>query len=151
MRVQFVNDPSPVWDEIRSYLMDDGGMLVSEGPFIAVFDGEKMAGAFYVRPWSAFCMELHGGVHPDYWGRGVEVCSIAGRFLFTYTPCLKIVAIIPEYNKLMRRCVQKAGMKEEGRIKKAFLKYFKLHDLIVYGASKRDIFSEQRPIISGVS
>ena len=104
-----------------------------------------MAGAFHVKPWSDHCYEIHGGVHPDYWGRGVEVVGFAGKVLFAGTPCLKIVAIIPEFNRLMRRCVQKLGMKQEGVITKSFLKWMKMHDQYVYGMTKteaRKLFPE---------
>lgn len=117
---------------------DDNGGLLDTGQFIGVFDGEKMAGAFLIKPWNTHCYEIHGGVHPDYWGRGQEVCEVMGRALFAGTPCLKIVAIIPVFNRLMIRCVEKIGMKREGTIRKAFLKHMKLHDLCVYGITKQE-------------
>lgn len=139
MKTKPITDPSPVWDKISQYLVDDGGELVTYGDFLGVFDGDKMAGAFLIKRWNDYCFEIHGGVHPDYWGRGVEICRLLGLSLFYGSPCLKIVAIIPEFNRLMRRCVQKAGMHEEGIIKKSFIKWMRMHDQYIYGATKGDI------------
>jgi RimJ/RimL family protein N-acetyltransferase len=139
MHAQFITNPWPVWIPIRDKLCDDNGELSTDGPMIGAFDGERLAGAFLIKRWTEFTYELHGGVHPDYWGKGVEIFDLIGRALFAGTPCLKILAIIPEFNLLTRRCVLKCGMKEEGRIRKAFVKHFRLHDLIVFGICKSEI------------
>ena len=139
MIVKPISDPTPVWSEIRTYLVDDNNELETFGNFIGVFEDEKMAGAFLVKPLNTHCYEIHGGVHPEFWGRGAEICNLMGRSLFVGTPCLKIIAIIPEFNRLMRKCVQKAGMREEGVIRKSFLKYMRLHDQYLYGICKSEI------------
>lgn len=136
MIARFIKNPFCVWNEIKSYLSDDGGKLIETGTFIGVFEGDEMAGAFLVKPWNDFCYEVHGGVAKKYWGRGPEVCREMGIFLFQSTPCLKIVAIIPEFNRLMRAAVQKVGMQPEGVITKAFMKRYRLHDLYIYGITK---------------
>ena len=140
MIVKWVNDPSPVWDKIKNYMTDDTNELVKKGMFLGVFDENKrMAGAFLVKPWSTFCYETHGGVRPDYWGVGAEVCYQMGLFIFRTTPCIKIVSIIPAFNKLMRKCVQSIGMREEGVINKAFVRKMKAHDLHVYGITRGEV------------
>jgi RimJ/RimL family protein N-acetyltransferase len=144
MIAQFTDNPYPVWDRIRSRLSDDYGNLATSGDFIAVYDEGRMAGAFLIKRWNEHCYEVHGGVHPDYWGRGPEVCELMGRALFAGTPCLKLVAIIPEFNRLMRRCVEKVGMKQEGIVTKSFLKWMKLHDQIVYGVTKGEAKCRQQ-------
>ena len=138
--VQSIGSPLPVWNEIKSWMTDDAGGLETEGNFLGVFDGETMAGAFLIKPWSEFCYEIHGGVHPDYWGQGKQICLTLGWGLFQSTPCLKIVAIIPEFNRLMRKCVKAAGLKKEGVISKAYVKNMKAHDLYIYGISRGDGF-----------
>jgi RimJ/RimL family protein N-acetyltransferase len=139
MEAKWVKDPSEVWDRIKYSMTDDNSELVTEGLFIAVFDQDKMAGAFLVKPWSDVCFEIHGGVHPDYWGKGVQVCEVMGRALFTGTSCIKIVAAVPEYNRLMRSCLRRIGMRNEGIVTKAFLKNFRLHDLYLYGICKSQV------------
>ena len=135
LETKFIKDPFPVWDEIKIYLSDDGGELIQSGTFIGVFENE-MAGAFLVKPWTDYCYEVHGGVAKKYWGRGPEICKAMGVFLFQKTPCLKIVAIIPEFNQLMRLTVRKIGMKQEGIITKSFMKRFRMWDQYVYGITK---------------
>ncbi len=144
MRGAFIDDPYPVWNAIKGRLADDNGSLVTVGDFLGIFDGERMAGAFLIKRWNGYCYELHGGVHPDYWGKGPEIVELAGRVLFAATPCLKIVAIIPEFNRLMRRCVERLGMKQEGIVTKSFLKWMKLHDQYIYGVTKGEARCLQR-------
>jgi len=136
--VKWIKDPSPVWDAVKLYMVDDNNYLNYSGQFAGVFYNEKMAGAFKVRKLNEYCYEIHGGVHPDFWGNGPKICEALGRALFSQTPCLKIIAIIPEFNKLMRKCVQSIGMKQEGVIKKSYLKRMRLHDQYLYGISKSD-------------
>ena len=114
-----------MWGEIRNYLVDDNNEVETFGQYLGViedfsFEQEtRMMGAFLIKKLNEHCYEIHGGVHPDFWGRGPEICDIMGRALFASTPCLKIIAIIPEFNRLMRKCVQKVGMKQEGVITKS--------------------------------
>jgi RimJ/RimL family protein N-acetyltransferase len=139
MIVNWITDPSPVWDKIEQFMMDDNNELEKHGQFIGVFENSKMAGAFLVKKLNEHCYEIHGGVHPDFWGQGPEICDILGKTLFSRTPCLKIIAIIPEYNQLMRKCVEKIGMKQEGIITRSFLKWMKLHDQYLYGICKNEV------------
>lgn len=136
MDAMWIKDPFPVWGEIKRYLVDDGGELTKEGNFIGVVDEGKPAGAFLIKPMNDYCYEIHGGVHPDYWGQGPKVCDTMGLFLFNTTPCLKIVAIIPSFNRLMISCVKRLGMTQEGIITKSFMKGFKMHNQIVFGMTK---------------
>ena len=144
--VKPILDPWPVWKHIMSDLQDqDEDTETAPGStFIGVFDPSKddgfLAGAFSIKPFSSnYCYEIHGGIHPDYFGQGRTIIEALGLAIFNGTPCLKIVGIVPEFNRLMRNTLLKAGMKHEGTIPKAFLKYMKLHDLYVYGISKSEV------------
>ena len=136
MILKQIDNPYSVWGATKKKPPEGNGETNTQGYFVGVFDEEKIAGAFLVKAWNENCYEIHGSVHPDYWGRGVEICEFMGRELFLKTPCLKIVAVIPEFNRLMRRCVQKIGMEQEGIIKKSYLKNMKLYDMYVYGMTK---------------
>ena len=137
---RWIQDPSPVWDLIRPYLVDNGNQVVERGLFAGVFDFDSqekpMAGAFYLKPWTDYCYEIHGGVAKGYWGQGPGVCFSAGKLVFEQTSCLKLVAIIPEFNRLMIACVQKCGMRYEGLISKSFMKWCRLHNQHIYGITK---------------
>lgn len=136
MKTFWIKDPLPVWDKIRRHLADDSGALDTQGPFVGVEIGGEPAGAFSVKPLNDHCYQIHGGVHPGFWGRGAQVCDAMGVFLFNTTPCLKIVAIIPAFNRLMIACVKELGMTQEGVLSKSFMKGFKMHDQIVFGMTK---------------
>lgn len=120
-------------------MTDDTEQLETNGQFIGVEHEGCLAGAFLIRPWSSFCWEMHGGVSRKFWGLGEEICREAGMFLFRMTPAVKIVAIIPEFNKLMRRCVQSIGMQEEGKVTKSFMKNMRLHDQYIYGITRGEV------------
>lgn len=139
MTPNWINDPSPVWDEIKTYLADDTGEIEDSGEFLGIFDKKEMAGAFLIKPMNAYCYEVHGGVKRKYWGKGIEICELLKLTIFYSTPCLKVVAIIPEFNRLMRRCVEKNGMKKEGILTKSYLKWSRLHDQIIYGITKGEM------------
>ncbi len=139
MIVKPIDDPWPVWKHIKAALQDQDESLVITGTFMGVFDKERMAGAFLIKPWSNYCLEIHGGVHPDYFGQGREICETLGLAIFRGTPCLKIVAIVPEFNKPMRNTLIRVGMTHEGTIKKSFLKNMRLHDQYIYGISKAEV------------
>jgi RimJ/RimL family protein N-acetyltransferase len=138
MQAFWVEDPSAVWKEIESYLVDDGKKLVTQGQFLGVSDYGKPAGAFLIKPMNDYCYEIHGGVAKAYWGKGVEICTTMGLFLFNHTPCLKIVAIVPKFNRLMCKCLENTGLKQEGVLTKSFMKRFKMHDQIIYGITKQE-------------
>lgn len=134
----WIHDPSEVWDKIKSFLVDDGGEYIKDGQYIGVFDGGRMVGAFLIKPMTDYCYEVHGGVDPEYFGKGWLVCREMGLFIFNHTPCLKIVAIVPVFNRLMCRCLEKIGLKKEGVLTKSFMKRFKMHDQIIYGMTKQE-------------
>jgi len=138
MRADWIHNPFPVWDHIKTYLSDDSGELETKGRFIGVFDDATLAGAFLIKPWNEHCFEFHGGVGKEYWGKGAQVCDLAGRAVFYATPCLKIVAIVPEFRRPMIACLKRIGLKEEGRITKSYLKWSRLHDQIVLGITKTE-------------
>ena len=134
-----IDDPMPVWDGIRQWMIDDTKELYPVGTFVGAFDNDRLVAAFSIIPWTAQCFQIHGGVSRDYWGEGSKICYDFGLFLFNTTECMKIVAIIPEFNRLMRRCLLSVGMKEEGRISKAFIKHYKIHDLLIFGIQRREV------------
>lgn len=136
--VTAIDSPYPLWNDLKPYMTDDNEKIEDDGNFLGVFDGKIMAAVFLVKPWSDTCYEIHGGVSKKYWGKGVEILEDLGRAIFTMSSCLKIVAIVPEFNQPMRKCLQKVGLVQEGIIKKAFMKRMRLHDLYVYGVTKTE-------------
>jgi RimJ/RimL family protein N-acetyltransferase len=139
MIIKPINTPYPLWDLIRGKMTDYTGDLATEGNFIGAFDDDgSMIGAFSIRLWNTVCYEIHGGIHPENFGRGVEICGAVGDAIFKRTPCIKLIAPIPEYNSLMIRCVKMCGMKQEGSITRAFMKDMKLYNILLFGITKAE-------------
>jgi RimJ/RimL family protein N-acetyltransferase len=136
MDVRKITDPLEAWSPIMKYMCDDTGPSLPDGDFLGVFDGERMAGAFLIKSINGYCCEIHGGVHPCYWGEGSKICRDVGKSIFTESECLKIICMIPAYNRLMIKCIKSLGMKQEGKIKNAFMKKMKMHDLLIFGITK---------------
>lgn len=129
-----------VWDNIKSYLSDDfsnGSSNFKGFVYIGVFSNRKMVGAFSVRGVNGICCEVHGGVIKEFWGYGCEICKTAIDFFFSNSIYLKMIAIVPVYNRAMIRCLLKNSFEIEGRLKKSFLKRYVLFDQIVLGRGKR--------------
>jgi len=80
--------------------------------------------------------QVHIAALPEVWGRGIEIALAAKEWLFKNTGLEKLVAFIPDNNKLAIKLARDAGMKQEGRITKAFSKGFRLRDLIIFGINK---------------
>jgi RimJ/RimL family protein N-acetyltransferase len=138
MVITWIQDPSEVWDKIKAILVDDNGEYEKNGKFVGVFDEDKMAGAFLVKPMNDYCYEVHGGISPEYFGQGYAICRSMGVYVFNHTSCLKIVAIVPVFNRLMIRCLGKIGLKKEGLLTKSFMKGFKMHDQVIMGITKQE-------------
>ena len=138
--IRYINDPSPVWDKISSYLTDDGwGAGINPNCLYAgVFNGDKMIGAFSATPINNFCYMVHGGLIKEYWGQGVDICRTAMNFFFETSTCLKIQACVPAYNRAIIRCLKAIDFTHEGVMRKAFVKNYKHHDLIIYGITKSE-------------
>jgi len=141
---EWTDTPYPAWEGIESLMASDDEFTVPEGPFVSVFINGEMAGSFSVIPWSSVCLQIHGGINKRFWGKGVEICTALGMFLFTSSPIVKIVAIVPEFNRLMRRCLVKTGLTQEGIVAKSFMKNMKLHDQYVYGVYRGEVIRCQQ-------
>lgn len=80
---------------------------------------------------------------PELHGRAVEIGKEAAGWVFRYTTCQKIVAMVPRFNRLAIKIAKGFGA-EEGIIKKAFSKGWKLHDLLIFGLSKEEFICQQQ-------
>ena len=144
MDTRWTDTPYPAWSGIEERMCDDESWSIPEGPFLSTFIDEEMAGSFHIRPWSSYCYEIHGGVSKKFWGKSVEIFTNMGMFIFTQTPCTKIVCIVPEYNRLMRAALLKTGLKQEGCITKSFIRWMRMHDQYVYGINRGEVIKWQQ-------
>lgn len=110
---------SPVIHESIIYLVDD-----------------KKTGVTRFDPMNGICCQAHIATVPDMWGKAVEFSKLSIEWIFKHTGYQKIVAMIPEYNRLAIRVARMVDMKQEGNITSSFLKDWKLHSLIIFGLDK---------------
>ncbi len=99
-----------------------------------VLFGEE--GFIAVQPLNYICYQLHIALLPSLWGKGADLGYKTGWWLFHNTPCQKIVAIFPEFNKGAEKVVKACGMKQEGVLTASFSKGYRLHDQLIYGITK---------------
>jgi RimJ/RimL family protein N-acetyltransferase len=101
-------------------------VLVSE-------DGEDI-GAFMFVPYNSISYELHTAFLPGHRGRKViEAALLTMEYLFTQTPCRKVMTRIPENNRRAVVMARMCGMSQEGLDRKSFLKGGQLLDQHVFG------------------
>ena len=97
---------------------------------------EEKTGVIKVEVVNGITCQVHITVLPELWGKAKDFIIEATRWFFDNTKYLKIITLIPTYNRLAIRLAEKCGMKKEGCIKKSFLKNWKIYDQLVYGFTK---------------
>ena len=79
----------------------------------------------------------HICVLPEHRGKGTEVMRLAVEWMFSNTPCAKVVAFPPAFNKPMVRVFEKCGFRLEGISPKSFLWHGELHARFLMGMEKK--------------
>lgn len=105
--------------------------------YVLAKDGEELLGMFVLMPENAICWNIHVCLLPNSWGRRAKQ---AGReivqWVFENTPCMRLVADVPEYNTLVLKLGLEAGMKRCGINPASHQKNGALHNQILLGISK---------------
>jgi len=90
-----------------------------------------------VSPVNGVCCHVHIAVLPEMMGEAaITFFKQAITWGFQNTQYMKIIGMIPEYNKLAINLAKRIGFEQEGIIKKSFLKNHKLHDQVLLGLTK---------------
>ena len=94
---------------------------------------------FVYMPINAATWEVHTCVLKK--GRGLAAMKAARasiRYMFTKTPCKKIMSHVPEYQRHVLLFALKNGLKKEGVNRKSYLKDGKLYDQTLVGITKEE-------------
>lgn len=117
---------------------------VNEDPRIwyvaaSIADDWKPLALFTFLPQNTICYEIHACVLPEAWGWSEWILRGALAWMFENSPALRIVASIPDSNRLAGKLAHDAGMKVYGENRASYMKGGKLRDQILYGISKGDL------------
>ena len=105
--------------------------------YIIVSQNGEDLGLFLFYPMNLVTFELHVSFLPCHRGGIVrEAALLAKEYMFTETPCRKVVAYVPAYNRSARVMAHMCGMKQEGINRKSFLKDGDLTDQYAMGFCK---------------
>lgn len=103
---------------------------------------ETKSGIVMIDQMNGICCQVHAALLPELWGKGLEFVKATIRWGFAKTRYMKIIAIIPEFNRLTIRIVKECGFAKEGILKKSFLKNWKMHDQVIFGLTKAEFYKE---------
>ena len=105
---------------------------------------EDETGVVRIDPLNGICCVVHIAAHPNLWGNAGEFVESVLEWGIVNTGYSKVVAMVPEYNKLTIRLCLKCGFEQEGRIKRSILKNWKFYDQLLFGLTKMDFFERRR-------
>ena len=105
--------------------------------YLGLYLDETLYGCLMVEPVNSITASLHFCILPQLYGHLSEIREMVVNWLNT-TKLLKVIAFSPVWNKLIIKTARQVGMKEEGRLTKSFLYKWKLHDQIIFGATKAE-------------
>lgn len=71
--------------------------------------------------------------------KGTQSAIKAARWLFKETECRKIISYIPEFHLASLMYAKVCGLRQEGLMKEAYLKDGQVFDLVVLGATKKEL------------
>lgn len=123
-----IDDSSPPPEEFEPFVVEQLFNLIAYE--------EKAAGAFMFVPVNLITYEMHLAMLPEFWGRGREALHLAIDWMFTHTPCRKIIGGVPAFNRLTVRLLEAVGFEDEGICSKSFQKNGIIYDRLMLGISK---------------
>jgi RimJ/RimL family protein N-acetyltransferase len=136
-----LTDPS-VFDMI----CDDGGM-VDKNEFVKSYLEHDKVFCLHPNQWTVFIFvprntvmyEAHTAILPDGRGKnGVRAGKAALSWMFTETTCLKVISLVPTFNRMAGIFARWCGLTKEGFLKKSFLKNERLFGQTIYGITRKE-------------
>jgi len=126
--------------KVFEWLGDD----LSVYPFVPVLNNttlyvmnEEKTGLIIMEPLNGVTCQIHTAVLPELWGRADKFVKEVIAWCFINTLYQKAITYIPDYNRPAIQLAKRVGMEKEGRIRKSFLKKWKLRNQFIYGLTKK--------------
>jgi len=97
----------------------------------------EVLGVFIFIPQYQTCWDVHTCLLPlSYGAKAKEAGKGIIEWIWANTPCLRIVTVVPEYNRLALKFAKESGLVCYGINPRSYMKNGKLCDLIELGISK---------------
>lgn len=104
--------------------------------YMGAFEHDLFMGVFAFFPQNSVCWEVHTCLLPHAWGSSVAIARDMAAWVFSNTPCMRIITSVPDLNRLALRLAESVGFKRYGVNERSWLKDKQLRDQIVLGLSK---------------
>lgn len=126
--------------QIYPYVSDDGSPSPEEFDpresvrndamyFLVPMAAERPAGLYVVYPHNLVMYEVHACILPEYRGSVAgEAARAMVQWVFERTPCRKLIALVPAFNRLAHQYARRAGFVDVGVITQSYLKAGVLYD-----------------------
>ena len=129
-----VDDLSPRVEEL------DVSCLLERWYFLIPVIEAARIGLFIFHPWNSVTYEVHSMILPEHRGKKAIVAGKeAVEYMFTQTPCRKIVTHVPAYNMPAYALARRVGLEVEGINRRSFLKNGRLYDQYILGICKEEM------------
>ena len=133
------DDQSPTAEEFHVEL--------SGSCFIGVYDDwGAYFGLFGLRPQTGVCWELHCCLLPSAWGRTTVISRQFLEWALANLPLKRIVAAVPDFNRLAMKLAHNSGMLEYGYNARSFEKDGVLHGMTLF-ATDHEIIEASANVI----
>lgn len=133
--------------KVYRHLIDDANSKDPDGfsPQAGLYImNEKKTGIVMLAPVNGTCCSAHIATLPRLWGRARKFVREALTWGFNHTTYTKVIAFVPEFNRLTVSLCEDCGFELEGTIRKSFLKNYTYYDQFLYGMTKRDFLEEKQ-------
>lgn len=119
---------------------DDYEPPITDGiHWVAIRDGDELAALFLFHPWNGITYEVHTCILPKWRGaKSREATAAAMAWIFTHSPCQKIVTQVATENAPALRLATDSGMTLEGMNTQSILRNNTLHDQHILGITRAE-------------
>ena len=105
--------------------------------YVIAREGEEIYGLFALIPENKICWKAHPCLLPNTFGYLSRLITQQFiEWLWDNSPCLRLIAEVPETNQIVKKYAMDAGMTQFGVNEKSLMKGGKLQNQVLYGISK---------------
>ena len=107
--------------------------------YILASAGITPVGVFMFVPQNRICWEIHTAILPAFWRKSRQILRALTQFIWTRTPCQRVVTTIVDDNRAAIKLAEDVGMERVGVNPRSTQRGSKLHDLLIYGISRPEV------------